>query len=51
MPTGIVIALPGVGCLVPLAFLTPSYNPGARDLPLTLAGPEATVGKGHRGRQ
>ncbi|WP_417288826.1 hypothetical protein [Corynebacterium variabile] len=40
---GIVLALSAVICLMLLAFLTPSYNSGAKDLPLAVAGPEAAV--------
>jgi hypothetical protein len=40
---GIVLALSAVICLMLLAFLTPSYNSGAQDLPLAVAGPEAAV--------
>lgn len=45
MLAGIVLALSAVVCLMLLAFLTPSYNSGPKDLPLAVAGPEAAVAR------
>lgn len=42
---GIVAALSVVICLMLLAFLTPQFHSGAKDLPLAVAGPDAAVTK------